>query len=77
MEDAWERRSGSPVKVGERLRVRVDGVGSKGDLYARHRELIIFIKGESKCVVGEAVDIEIVDVKENCAFAKRLKPEHS
>lgn len=72
VEDAWEQKGRSPVNVGEHLRVRVDGVGSKGDLYTRYKELIIFIKGENACKVGEGIDIEIIDVKERCAFAKRI-----
>jgi len=72
MEDAWECVKKSPVKVGDRLRVKVLGVGAKGDFYTKYEGLVIFIKEASKCSVDEGIYIEVIEVKDRHAFAKKI-----
>lgn len=60
------------VKKGEQLRLKIQGVGSKGDFYGKYRNFIIFIKDLKRCAVGEEVIVEIVDIKDRCAFGKKI-----
>jgi len=59
------------VQEGDRLTVRIEGKGTKGDWKAKSQSgLIIFIKDAGAVEEGEIVDIIVTAVKPTCAFAK-------
>lgn len=59
----------APVEVGESLTVEVTDVGSEGDGVARVDGFTVFVAGTE---AGETVDVRIIDVKPNFAFAERV-----
>ena len=59
------------VLEGDRLTVKIEGKGAKGDWKAKAQSgLIIFIKDTGAIEEGEIVDIIVTAVKPTCAFAK-------
>ncbi|WP_048147930.1 TRAM domain-containing protein [Palaeococcus ferrophilus] len=59
----------APVKVGERYRVKIEGMGSGGDGIARIKGFVIFVPDTK---VGDEVDIVINSVKKRFAFAEKI-----
>ncbi|AIU70104.1 deoxyribonuclease [Thermococcus eurythermalis] len=58
---------GSPVKRGERYKVRIETLGKDGDGIARIKGFVVFVPNTE---VGEEVQIEIKNVKERFAFGE-------
>lgn len=59
-----------PVTTGQKLRLTATGIGSKGDALTKMDGFVIFIPhGKFK----ETYEVEIGEVKENCAYAIILK----
>lgn len=60
----------SPVKTGEKYRVRIESLGKGGDGIARIEGFVIFVPNTQ---VGDEVKIVIKNVKERFAFAEVLE----
>jgi|APFre7841882590_1041340.scaffolds.fasta_scaffold35034_4 predicted RNA-binding protein with TRAM domain len=60
------------VKEKEVVLLKLEGVGSKGDFYGKHKGLVIFVKGLKAAQVGEAISVEITKVQDRCAFGKKI-----
>ncbi|MBI4399316.1 TRAM domain-containing protein [Candidatus Micrarchaeota archaeon] len=58
-----------PVSVGEKLKVKIEAVASKGDGIAKKEGFVIFVPGVS---VGEEITVEIKEVKSRCAIAEKV-----
>jgi len=61
------RRFEAPVKVGERYKVKIEGMGKGGDGIARIKGFVIFVPHTH---VGDEVEIVINSVKKRFAFAE-------
>lgn len=57
----------APVKVGDELDVKVDGVGEKGDGIARVEGFVLFIPGVNE---GDEVRIRVTRVLRRVGFAE-------
>jgi len=62
----------APVIEGETLKLKLLGTGSKGDFYGKKSGYIIFVRDLKKAQPNEIITVEITDVKERCAFAKKI-----
>lgn len=60
------------VEVGQRITCRIEGTGSKGDPYTRVSGFVVFIRGFPNGETGQTIDIEIIEVRERCAFGKKV-----
>ena len=59
------------MTVGEKLTVKIEGKGSRGDPYFHAQSLMVFVKSpEVPLDIGEEVTVEISAITVNCAFAK-------
>jgi predicted RNA-binding protein with TRAM domain len=58
------------VSVGDIVKIKLEGVGSRGDMFGSYQRLIVFVKGAAKIMPGEVVQVKIIQVKENCAFSE-------
>lgn len=72
MEEDWDIEKKPALKIGEQIKLKLLGTGAKGDLYGKHRGLVIFVKGVTTTQPQEVVMVEITEVKQRCAFAKKL-----
>jgi predicted RNA-binding protein with TRAM domain len=62
----------APVSIGEHIKLQLLGTGSKGDFYGRHKGLVIFVKDVNTTTPQDTIMVEIIEVKERCAFAKKV-----
>ena len=60
------------LQKGQKLKIKVEGKGSKGDFFGKLKGLVIFIKDCKAVPVGDLIEIEITEVSDKVAFAKRL-----
>jgi predicted RNA-binding protein with TRAM domain len=60
------------LQKGQRLKIKVEGKGSKGDFFGKVKGLVVFIKDCNAVPIGEAIEIEVTEVSEKVAFAKRI-----
>jgi predicted RNA-binding protein with TRAM domain len=60
------------LQKGQKLKIKVEGKGSKGDFFGKLKGLVIFIRDCNAVPIGEAIEIEITEVSEKVAFAKRV-----
>jgi len=57
--------------VGEVVRIKVIGLGKKGDFFGKYNGLVVFIKAkEAKLPVGSLVTLKIIEVRNTCAFGE-------
>jgi predicted RNA-binding protein with TRAM domain len=71
MED-WDIEKEVPLKVGEHIKLKLLGTGGKGDIYGKHKGLVVFVKGVTTMAPQEVITVEITDVKQRCAFGKKV-----
>ena len=57
------------VQIGDIVQLKIEGVGAKGDVFGRYKQIVIFVKGVDKVTPGQLIDVKITYVKQNCAFA--------
>ena len=67
--DMNKGQNAAPVKAGDELDVRIDGVGGKGDGIARHKGFVLFVPGTQK---GEVCRIRVTKVSTNMGFAQKI-----
>jgi len=65
------RPNAVPVREGEELDVRIEGIAEKGDGVAKKQGFVIFVPGAKQ---GEEVHIRISKVARSVAFAEALGP---
>ncbi len=58
-----------PVKEGDELEVKIEGVGSQGDGIARVKGFVIFVPGAK---LDETVKIKVTKVGRNVGFADKV-----
>ena len=63
----YERRSFSPVKVGEEIVVKIEAVGEKGDGLAKRNGFVIFVPNTK---AGDEVKVKITKVLRKVGFAE-------
>ena len=63
---------GAPVAVGEHIKLQLLGTGAKGDLYGRHKGFVVFVRDVKTTTPQDIIMVEVVEVKERCAFAKKV-----
>lgn len=66
--DKYSKRK-PPVKKGQILEIYIEDVSKKGDGVGKIEDFAVFVPGTEE---GEIVKVKIVEVKKNCAVAKRL-----
>lgn len=58
------------LKVGDTIRIKVIGLGKKGDFFGKQDGLVVFIKAkEAKIPVETLVTVKITEVRDTCAFS--------
>jgi len=70
----YSRSAPSAVKEGEQYKVRIEDVGKQGDGIARVQGLVVFVPGAKP---GEEIDVKVIRVGKNCAFAEKVAKEGS
>jgi predicted RNA-binding protein with TRAM domain len=70
--DEFDRRNKPPtVKLGDELKIIVDGVGKNGDPYGKHNGFVIFIKGVGAPIpMGTSKVVKVTKVNKACALAQ-------
>lgn len=68
----YQAVSNPPVEEGETRMVEIETIGEQGDGIARVERGYVIIVPETD--VGDRVEIEVTDVRENVAFAEVLTP---
>jgi predicted RNA-binding protein with TRAM domain len=63
-------RPAPPVKEGEELTVKIEGIGSSGDGLARVKGFVIFVPGTK---VDEEVKIRVTKVSRKVGFAEKIE----
>jgi len=58
------------IKVGDVIKLKLEGVGAKGDVFGRYKRIVVFVKGKNKMTDGEIIQAKVTLIKENCAFAE-------
>ncbi len=58
-----------PVREGDEVEVKIEGMGSSGDGLARVRGFVVFVPGTR---LNETVRVKITKVARNVAFAEKL-----
>ena len=69
-----ERRSFSPVKVGDIVDVKIEAVGEKGDGIAKVKGFVIFVPNAKE---GETVKIKITKVLRKVGFGEIVTEEEA
>jgi 23S rRNA (uridine2552-2'-O)-methyltransferase len=59
-----------PVKEGDELEVKIEGVGSQGDGIARVKGFVLFVPGAK---LDETIRIKVTKVGRNVGFADKLE----
>lgn len=59
----------APIREGEELSVKIEGVGSSGDGLARVKGFIVFVPGTK---VDDEVRVRITKVARNVGFAEKV-----
>jgi|APFre7841882630_1041343.scaffolds.fasta_scaffold00023_69 predicted RNA-binding protein with TRAM domain len=62
----------APVAIGEHIKLQLLGTGSKGDFYGRHKGFVVFVRDVNTTTPQDTIMVEITEVKERCAFAKKV-----
>lgn len=68
--DDRDRKIG--LQKGQKLKIKVEGKGAKGDFFGKVQGLVVFIRDCNAVPVGDFIEIEVIEVRDKCAFAKRL-----
>ena len=63
----------SPVKIGQKIKQKIEGVGSKGDKYFKVDGLVVFFPTDKK--EKELILVEIIKVLTKVAFAVEINTE--
>lgn len=63
-----------PVREGDKLEVRIESVGAKGDGIVKHKGYIIFVPNTKK---GDFVEIRITKTYPKFAFAEKKQSSRS
>ena len=61
------RRSFAPVKVGDEIDVKIEGVGSKGDGIAKYNGFVLFVPNTKE---GDEVKVRVTRVLRRVGFAE-------
>ena len=61
------RRSFAPVKVGDEVDVKIEGVGSKGDGIAKYNGFVLFVPNTKE---GDEVKVRVTRVLRRVGFAE-------
>ena len=64
-----QRRSFAPIKVGEELEVKIEGVGEKGDGIAKKDGFVVFVPNVKE---GETVKVRVTRVLRKFGFAEKV-----
>lgn len=65
------RFSPKPVKLGDKVNVKVENIGEKGDGVAKVEGFVIFVKGATQEDVGKELDVNITFVGRKFAIAEK------
>ena len=60
------------LQKGQKMKIKVEGKGAKGDFFGKVKGLVVFIRDCNAVPVGDFIEIEVIEVRDKCAFAKRL-----
>jgi predicted RNA-binding protein with TRAM domain len=67
-----EEQKKAPVVQGSIINLKLLGTGSKGDLFGKVTGFIVFVHGTTEADLDKTLPVEITEVKEKCAFAKKV-----
>lgn len=65
-----------PLKIGQKVEVKVTGKGERGDPFGKFKDVIVFLKGtteEMDIVEGDRILAEITMLRPRSAFANVIK----
>lgn len=60
-----------PVKLGEKVTVKVENMGDKGDGVAKVQGFVVFVKGATPDDVGKEMDVNVTFVGRKFAIAEK------
>jgi predicted RNA-binding protein with TRAM domain len=67
-----EQPKKAPVVQGQLINLKLLGTGSRGDLFGKLSGFIIFVHGANQSDLDQTIPIEITEVREKYAFAKKV-----
>ena len=62
-----------PVKIGQKIKQKIEGVGSKGDKYFKVDGFVVFFPTDKK--EKDMILVEVIKVLEKVAFATEVNTE--
>lgn len=60
----------APVKIGDELDVKIEGIGAKGDGIARKEGFVLFVPNTKK---GDEVRVRVTKVSRRVGFAEKIE----
>ena len=66
------RFSPKPIKLGDKVKVHVEGIGEKGDGVAKAEGFVVFVKGATEADVGQDVEVNVTFIGRKFAIAEKV-----